>query len=877
MMRRTIARLGDVFRRRSLERDLDDELRLHRDLLIAEYQRRGFSPGDARRQASLQLGGVDQGKEAVRDTRGLPSAEAFLRDVAYAARMLRKSPGFSCITVVTLALGISVNVAIFSIVDGVVLRPLPYPSPERLVSIWEARDDVRMSVAPGNLADYQRAKSFDGIAGLAARTRNLTATDQPETLQTEEVTDNYFSVVGIAPALGRSFKPGDVRPESAKVVVISDGLWRRRFNADPDVLGRLIDLDGERYEIVGVMPASFRSVFDVLAAERRTAWLPAVYPPELVANRADHQIRLVGRLAPQASLESARAELAGISRGLADAYPKTNTGVRTDMQLLREDVVRNVRTSLVVLLMMVGLILTIACVNVANLFLARGVGRRREIAVRFALGASRARVVTSLVTESLMLAVIASIVGMLLAAAIHNVLIAAAPPGTPRLDAVAMDRRVLAYTGLVGLITGLLFGVIPAWQAGHSAPVDALAGGGRVVAAAIVMRWRNALMCAQVALSSILLVGAGLMVRSLVRLNDVSLGFDATRVVAMRIALPEKRYPTPGARFQFFRELEERVSVLPGVEAAGFANNLPLRGGWGSGFSIVGTTQRSDDVLEADFQAVSPGYFRTLGITLAEGRTISPDDRTNSRPVAVVSRLFERRFLGGQSALGREIQRNPTAPAITIVGIVEDVRRDGRASELQPQVYLPAAQIALYPVRLSDLAVRARGNPTDLVPAVRSAVWSLDPEQPVSNVRTLDELLLAGSASRRFQALLFSLFAVLALVLASVGTYGVVSYVVTQRTPEIGLRLALGANGWNIARWLLGRTLIIVATGALAGLLLARWLGQFVSTLLFAVSVGDPPSYLLAAAGVSAVAAAASLLAARRAAAIDPTNALRYE
>jgi putative ABC transport system permease protein len=873
-VRSAVTRLREALTRNTLERELDDELRLHRDLLIAEFERRGLSASEARRAAGMKLGGIDQGKEAVRDARGLPFAEAFLRDLAYAGRMLRKAPGFSIVTILTLALGIAVNVAIFSIVDGVVLRPLPYPDPDRLVSIWESRGDVRGSVAPANLADYCRSTSFDGIAGLAARTRNLTTTDQPEALQVEEVTDNYFTVLGVAPALGRNFTEADMRAESAKVAVISDALWRRRFAGDQGVLNRSIDLDSERYQIIGVMPPGFLGLVDLMSTDRRAVWTPAVYPPELLANRGDHEIRLVARLAPDASLEAARAEFTAISQALGAAYPDTNAEVRAEMQPLRDDIVRNVRTSLVVLLLMVGLILTIACVNVANLFLARGVGRRREIAVRFALGASRTRVVTSLVTESLMLAAMASVVGVVFAAWMHNALVAAAPANIPRLDGVAMDARVLAYTGLVAVVTGLLFGAIPAWQAGHSTAADALAGAGRVVAGAAVMRWRNALMLAQVALSCILLVGAGLMVTSLVRLNSVPLGFDAARVLAMRIALPEKRYPTATARLQFFEELERRVLTIPGVEVAGFANNLPLRGGWGGGFGIDGVATPPKG-FEADFQAVSAGYFRTLGITLADGRSISSDDRVNTQGVAVVSRLFERRFLAGQSALGRQIRRGPDAPLITIVGVVDDVRRDGRASELQPQIFLPAAQTTLYPVRLADLAVRARGNPTDLMPAIRAAVWSLDSEQPISNVRTLDDLLLAGSASRRFQALLFSLFAVLALVLASVGTYGVVSYVVSQRTPEIGVRLALGADAWDIRRWLLSRTMIIVAAGAFIGLVAARWLGQFVSTLLFAVSVGDPASYVLAGTAVSAVALAANLLAARRATSIDPTQALR--
>ena len=873
------ARLSEMARRSAVDRELDQELRHHRDLLIEEHQRRGRTPAEARRLATLTLGGLDQGKEIVRETRGLPSIEALGRDLAHAVRLLLKSPAFSSVTVLTLALGLAVNVAIFSIVDAVVLRPLPYPDADRLVSIWEAggAGRGRMNVAAGNLADYRSARGLSGVAALAAQTRNLTGAGEPETLFAEEVTDNYFSVLQVGPALGRTFTEADAQPAGAKVAILSDALWQRRFGADPAILGQSITLDGTPHQIVGVMPPSFRSLVDLLSPDRRSLWVPATYPPELLANRGDHGLRLVGRLADEGSADSARAELSAISEALALQYPETNRDVRTDLQPLRDDLVRNVRVSLLVLLVMVGAILTIACVNVANLFLARGVGRRREIALRFALGATRLRVATALIAESLVLALAAAIVGVVLAVWIQNLLLSAAPQSIPRLDAVAIDTRVLGYTAAVAVVTGLLFGIIPAWQTGHSRPADALAGSGRVVAGSSVMRWRNALMLAQIALSALLLVGAGLMVKSLVRLNSVALGFDPENVVAMRLTLPESRYPTGDARWRFFASLEERVAAMPGVESVAFANNLPLRGGWSSGFRIEGEPAPPKGYHGADFQAVSVGYFDTLGITPIQGRLLERHDTTSSQPVAVVSRLFEQRFLAGRSAIGHQIRRGPEAPLITIVGVVADVRRDGRTAEIEPQVYLPAAQTTMYPVRLADFAIRTQARRADLVPAIRAAVAEIDPQQAVSNVRALEDILLAGSADRRFQALLFSMFGALALVLASVGTYGVVTYVVSQRTPEIGVRLALGSSVWGIYRWLLARTFAIVVTGAVIGLLAARWLGRYVSTLLFEVTVSDPASYVISATVLVTVAIAASVLAGRRAARIDPTRALRYE
>jgi putative ABC transport system permease protein len=871
------ARLRHLVSRSRDDRELDAELRLHWDLLTEEYQRQGMPRDDARRQAALTLGGLEQAKELVRETRGVPSLEASVRDIAHAIRALRKAPAFSAVTVVTLALGIAVNVAIFSIVDAVVLRPLPYPDSPRLISIWEVNDGGRMVVAPGNLEDYRRAASFADVAGLRATTRTLTGAEQPETLLAEEVTHSYLSVLGVHPMLGRSFTPSDADPTSVKVVILSEGLWQRRFGGNPAILGETVMLDGVAHVVIGVMPDGFRGVFDLITPERRSLWLPAAYPPEVLANRADHEIRVVARLADSASVDAARAELSAISQALADTYPATNANVRAEMQPLRDDVVRNVRTSLVVLLLTVGVILTVACVNVANLFLVRGVGRRREIALRFALGASRTRVVMSLIAESVVLATFAAVAGVVLANWMGQALIAAAPQDIPRLEAVSMNGRVLAYTGLVALATAVLFGIIPAWQAGHARPLDALAGGGRVIANAAVMRWRNALMVAQIALCALLLVGAGLMVKSLMRLNRVPLGFDPSRVIAMRIILPETRYRDGDARLQFFERLAERVASMPGVHAVGYANTLPLRGGWSSGFGIEGLALPRDGFFVSDFQAVSPGYFETLGIRVAEGRLLDRTDTKQTLPVAVVSRLFEERHLSGASAIGRQIRRGPKMPAITIVGVVDDVRRDGRRSELNPQVYLPAAQTNIYPVRLADLAIRTDASVSSVAASVRAVISTIDPEQSVSNIRALDDLLVAGSASQRFQALLFSLFALLALVLASVGTYGVVSYVVTQRTPEIGVRLALGASVWGIYRWLLGRTATVVIAGALAGLAAALAAGRYVSSLLFEVSASDPASYAAAAGLLVVVALIASVLAGHRATRIDPTRALRYE
>ena len=880
--RRFMARIGDIVQRRVRETDLDEELRAHYEMLADEYERGGLPAAEARRRAAIKLGGFDQTKERVREERGFPTAESFVKDVRHALRLLTRTPGFSVVTILTLALGIGVNVAIFSIVDTVMLRPLPYPDSQRLMSIWEVNSQragaaSRSNVAPANLADYQRVKAFSHVAGHASRVRSLTGGGDPEAAVTEEVTSGYFATLGILPVAGRAFSEDEMQPGGARVAIISDAVWRRRFGAIPAIIGQSIVVDRQPHEIVGVMPPEFRGFTDFVSADAVALWLPARYGVDLLANRADHQIRVVARLADGVTMDAAGAELDALSAALAKAYPDTNSHIRAAMQPLGDDIVRNVRISLTILLVTVALILLIACVNVANLMLARGVGRRREIAVRFALGASRLRVVTSLVVESLVLAAAATAIGAVFAVWITNLLLAVAPQNIPRLAGVTIDLRVLLYAFAVGAATGLTFGIIPAWQAGHSRPADALSGAGRMVAGRTVMRWRNGLMLAQVALSVVLLVGAGLMIKSLVRLNHVALGFSTENVIAMRIMLPEARYPDALARLQFFERLVERVSALSTVDAVGYANNLPLRGGWGGGLGIDGVPMPAEGYFEADMQAVNAGYFRALGIVLEEGRLLEASDIEGRQPVAVVSRMFEQKFLNGHSAIGRIFRRDPKLPAITIVGVVRDVRRDGQTSAVNPQVYLSASQTGLYPVRLSDLAVRTRGNPVDMIPTIRAAVWALDSQQPVTNVRTLTDIVLAGSSDRRFRAWVFGMFALLALLLASIGTYGVVAYIVNQRTPEIGVHLALGARVTRIYRLLLMRVMAIVIAGAAIGLVASQWLSRYVASLLFEVTATDPASYALAAAVLLGVALAASIFAGRRATALDVTSVLRYD
>ena len=798
----------------------------------------------------------------------------------YTLRLLRKSPGFTAVAVLTLALGIGANTAVFSVVDAVMLRPLPYTAPGRLVSLWETNDQrpgSRNNVAPANLVDYTRAnRTFDGLAGFASSSMSLTRAGAPEQLLGEAVTASLFAVLDVAPAIGRPFLAEEDRPGGEHVVILSDALWRGRFAADPNIAGRSIMLNGEPYEVVGVMPASFRPLTQYRSTVPVVFFVPAAYPDELLANHGDHEISVVGRMKPGVTIEQAQADLRTISEDLGRRFPDTNQSVRALIRPLNDDIVRDVRVSLLVMFGAVGLVLLIACVNIANLLIVRAIGQRQEIAIRMALGASRGQIAIEMVTRALVLGAIGGAAGLLCGVWTRDALVAMAPASIPRLDQLAVSPRVLGVTIVLSLATGLLAGVLPALQTSRVDVTPTLKGAGLGASSErTIMRWRGVLMAAEVAAALVLAVGAGLLVRSLMHLNAVGLGFDTDRVLTLNVRLPETKYTDQRMRAAFFQELAGRVRAIPGVQHVAFANQFPMRGGWGGSFAINGPSGviRAD----ADFQAVSPDYFATLGIPLVRGRLLTEADRDGSLRVAVVSQTFVRRFLGDRDPIGRQFSRSDGAPAITIVGVVGEVRRDGKEAALFQQVYLPAAQTDLYPVRLASLAVRATGDPHVLVSGIQRAVWSIDPDQPITSVRTLDEVLSIASAQRRFNMTLLVSFAGLALALALVGVYGVVAYAVAQRTREIGIRVALGATRRDVVALVVKSGAMWSIAGIVAGLAGAFATSRLISGLLFGVTAGDPATFVTIAAVMVAVALTASYVPARRAASLDPVTALRSE
>ncbi|HET9369827.1 MAG TPA: ABC transporter permease [Vicinamibacterales bacterium] len=877
-LRRFVSRLVELVRGRAIERELDEEIRHHLDLSAEDHRRRGLSAAEARAAARRDFGGVDQAMEQVRDRRGFRPMATFWRDVRFAARTLRRTPGFTIAAILTLALGIGVNTAIFAMVDTVMLRPLPYPEPDRLVALWDTMRPAeggaprRIAVAPINLTDYRdRAGDAVGVAGYMVAGRTLVGSGRPERLGAEEITRDYFDVVGIQPALGRAFREEEFTPGNEAVAVITDRLWRSRFNGDSGILGRTIVLDGRPVQVVGVMPPSFVAISDYI--QRVDVLVPVALPPDIATGRGEHILEGIGRLRPGVDLTTARERLEAVAASIPPLGARAGTP-GADIEPLQTAQVGETRTLLVVLLAAVGLTLLTACANVGGLLIVRALGRRREIAVRVAMGAGRARLLVTFAAESLVLATAGAFVGVAFGSWTTSLLVAAAPAGIPRVDQVIFGGRALVVAALLAGLATFVFAIVPAWQMSRTQPADALQSSSRAVVGGWLQRGRSALLFVQVALSIVLLVGALLMSRSLISLNSVSLGFDPHDVLAAGVTLPANspKYAEAQARLAFFEQVEARLAAIPGVTAVTFANRLPLRGSWISGLQIEGDATAN---VTAGYQAVSPGYLETFRIPLRRGRWIAASDRDSTEPVAVVNEAFARERFGGADPIGRRLRRHEKAAWVTIVGVVGDVRRGGRTADLVGQVYVPAAQVRQYPLWLSDLAVRSAGTTPGLDAAVREAIWAVDADQPITRLRTLDETLALGQAAREFQTWLFLLFAALALALAVVGIYGVVAYAVSQRSNEIGLRIALGAGIPRVLRWVVGQAAWPVIGGAALGLAAAWASSRYVTALLYSVAPTDAVSYAGAAALMAVVALAASLVAGRRATRIDPADVLK--
>lgn len=806
------------------------------------------------------------------------------QDLRYGLRMLAKSPGFTAVTVLTLALGIGANTAIFSVVHAVLLRPLPLKEPDRLVWFWETQPDLPTApFSAPEFLDYQsQNQTFEQIAAVRQTNFNLTGADPVERLRGAVVSTNFFSLLGVRPFVGRDFRPEEGQPGAPRVALLSYELWQRRFGGEPNVVGRTLTLNGESVTVIGVLLPEFRFLPGI------ELWLnPQHIVPEPLSNYRDqyltmrglHYLSIVGRLKPSASLAQAQADLDTIARRLQQQHPRqANHGVR--LITLHERRTGHARATLLTLLAAVGFVLLIACANVANLLLARATRRHKEIAIRAALGAGRGRLVCQLLTESLLLGLLGGAIGLLAAIWGVDLLRTASPPNIPRLEEIRIDQYVLGFALAASLLTGLLFGLAPALWVSSPALTEALKEGGSrsMVAGPSRNRLSNLLIVSEVALALVLLVGAGLLVRSFVRLLDVEMGFNPEKLITMKISFLGKKYAEEAWRRDLVRRLLERLEVLPGVRGVAVANDLPLQGqDTTSTPAVEGRPLSEFERIGVGVHPVNPGYFRAMGIPLLKGRFFSEQDGADAPPVVIINEALARRFWPNEDPIGKEIGvfgGSHSGKFAEVIGVVGNVRYTGLAGEISLDAYAPYEQV---PWPHIALAIRTATDPAPLVTAVRQEVKSLDSELPIYSVRTMEEVTSETLAPRRLTLALVGLFALLALVLAAVGIYGLMAYTVMRRTHEIGIRLALGAERGQILRLVIRQGMALVLIGVAIGVGGALALTRLLSSLLFGVSPSDPVTFAFTVLLLTAVALLACYLPARQATKIDPMAALRYE
>ena len=803
-----------------------------------------------------------------------------LQDLRYGLRMLARSPSFTVIAVVTLTLGIGATAAIFSVVDAVLLRSLPYREPQRLVSVFEDLTEVgfpRNTPAPGNYSEWKKqTQIFEDLAAMREGNYNVTSREgNPEKLGGEAVTHNLFSVLGTKPLLGRVFLPEEDRPGAAHVVLVSHRLWKGRFGGNPNLVGRDILLNNEKYTVVGVM--SVRFSFPLSDTD---IWTPIAFGPKDWANFGSHFLRVVGRLRRGVSVEKANAELLVLTKQMARQHPDSAI-TRFFAEPLQDRYTHDVRRGLIVLMAAVGFILLIACANIANLLLSRAAARQREIAVRTALGAHRGRIVRQLLTESALLALGSGMLGLLVANWCFNFLKNLIPEDLALTVSLTLDFRVLVFAVLVSLATSFLFGLAPALQVSKIDLNDVLKESGRGSTGSRRNAFRNLLVIGEVALSLMLLVGSGLLLESFSNLRGLDPGFRSDHVLTMRLIVPDTKYKDFAKRTEVFERVLERVRALPGVKVAGFTSALPLtwRGGTNS-FTPEGMTLKRGVTYDANDRVVTPGYFEAMRIPLRRGRLFNENDGKDAPLVALINETMARKFWPNQDPIGKRLKvdgPDEKLPWARIVGVVGDVRQMNLNEPARQEMYFPYWQGQHNWMVPRDLVIRTSGDPQNLAGSVRHAVWSVDRDQPVSNVMTLDDLLDQEVAQRRVQAMLLAALAGLALVLACVGIYGVLSYLVTQRTQEIGVRVALGADAAHVFRTVAGQGMGLTAIGIGTGLVASLLLSRLLMSLLFGVNPTDLVTYLGSVAVFTAVALLACYIPARKAAKVDPMIALRYE
>ncbi len=878
-LRAWLLRFGAMFGRGRLDRELAAELEGHLAMAIDDNLQAGMTAAEARRQALLRLGGLAQVEERYRDRRGIPLLENLARDLRFGARTLRRNPGFAAVAVLTLGLGIGANTAIFSVVNAVLLRPLPYPQPDRLVLVWGTNTDsgtLQDVVSYPGFEDWQaRSRSFERMAAFTTRGMTLAGTDQAELVEAVQGTPGFFETLGVQPALGRTFRPEESVEGNSRVAILSDSSWRRYFGGRRDVLGKTIRANEEAFTIIGVMPPAFRFAFSAKPPEIYT---PIVRDP----SRGHGYLRVLGRLRPGARIASAQAEMDVVTAALARQYPDSNRGVGANVVPLVDALAGDARTGLMIFLGIVALVLLIACTNVANLMLARSASRQRELALRAALGAGRPRLLQQMVIESTALALAGGAVGLLLSSWTARLLVRLLSQSfqIPRLESTGIDGWVLGFAFALSLATGVLFGAVFAPIAVSRDLHEGLRESSRTATGGRGgRRLRGALVVTETALALVLLAGAGILLKHLWVMRHTAPGFETKNILGVSFSLPKNKFANDVERFRFFEALQSRAAALPGVRAAALVANPPMGGGWDQlGFKIPGkTAPPPDGYFRANFNIVSPGYFRTMGIPVRAGREFRPQDAAGLP--AIVINESAARLWHGEEALGKTIDLpvdDDKSVTLTVVGVTADVRQMGLGVAPRPEVYLNFLQPGPKWTWLA-LMVRTEREPEKLAGMVRGLARTVDRDVPIAQVKTFDEILSASLAEPRVYTLLLAVFAALALTLATIGLYGVVSYTVAQRTPEMGVRLALGAERGAVVRLVLRQGLGLALAGTVLGLGGALAASRLITRLIPGAQPGDPLTLAGVCALLIGVALAATYVPARRASRVDPTVALRFD
>jgi putative ABC transport system permease protein len=878
-------RIANLFRRAKIEREIDAELRSHIEMRIEDNLAAGMAPQQARRDALVRFGSPTLMQERTTHSDAALSLESLWADLRYAFRQLRNTPGFSVTSISILALGIGASTAIFSAIKPILLDPLPYPNASRIMMLWErAPDSAPADVTFGTFHGLaERSRAFDALAVMKPWQPAMAPTspsDEPERFEGQRVSAAFFRTLGVTPTLGRDFQAADDRPNGPRVAILSDRLWRRRFAADRSIVGRQIRLDDNLFTVIGVMPATFEDVLEPSVE----LWTSLQYDPSLPADGREwgHHLRMIGRLQSGVGGQQAQSEADGILHTLAQLYAKgylSSGGAPLGIIVnpLQSDITRAVRPALLAVLSAVFLVLLIACVNVANLLLARGAQRGAEFAMRAALGASQARLIRQLLTESLLLAMIGGALGIGVAAAGVRALIALSPPDLPRIHAIALDDSVFLFAFVITALIGAGVGLVPSLQASRPDLAQGIQQGSRRTAGG--RHWmRRALVVSEVSLAAVLLVGAGLLLRSMQHLFAMDPGFEPSHLLTMQVQETGHRYDSGAASLQFFQQALERVRSVPGVLSAGFTSQLPLSGD----DDVYGMQFETGPAADAALRyAVTPGYLETMHIALRRGRLLDERDKAGAPTAVLINDAFAKRIFLGQNPLGQRVRLGPDMghadrPWATIVGVVGSVKQESLAVGEEDAFYITTAQWA-WADPVQSLVIRTHGSAATLAASIQQAIWSVDRNQPIVRVATMDTLLAASESQRHFVLMLLEAFALTGLVLAAAGIYGILSSFVAERTREIGVRAALGASRRNILALVVRQGATLTVLGVVIGLGAAMLASRALAALLFGVSRLDPLTYLAVSAMLMGISGLACFIPARRAASVNPVDALRAE